>query len=61
MVFHGFDFNRAKASRVRDRCPRHARENHRADHVDLTEAAPHPADGMHRELIDTVRHACNVH
>ncbi len=55
VVLHGLDLDRADAGGVGDRGARHAREDHRAEDVDLRQAALHPADERQREVVDARR------
>ena len=61
MVLHGLDLDGAEAGGVGDRRARHAREDHRADDVDVPEPAAHPAGERHGEVVDAVGDAGRVH
>ncbi|MOA02602.1 hypothetical protein D3C78_1220590 [compost metagenome] len=61
MVLHGLDFDGADTGGVGKRRAGHAGKDHRADDVDLCQAAFHPADERDREGVDTSRHPCRVH
>ena len=61
VVLHRLDLDGAETGGVGDRRPRHAGEDHRADDVDVAEAALHPADERNREAVDATGHAGDVH
>jgi hypothetical protein len=61
VVAHRLDLDRAKARRIGDRRARHAGEDHRADDVDVTEAALHPSDQRQCEVVDAVGDPRVVH
>ncbi len=61
VVAHRLDLDRAEPRRVGDRRAGHAGEDHRADDVDVAEAALHPADQRQREVVDAVGDAGVVH
>ena len=61
VLLHRLDLDRAEAGGVGDRRAAHAGEDHRADDVDVAEAALHPADQGEREVVDPRRDAGVVH
>ena len=61
MILHRLDFDGAEACGIGDRGARHAGKDHRANDIDVAEAAAHPAHQRDRELVDAPRHAGDVH
>ena len=61
MVLHGLDLDGAETGGVRDRSAGHAGKDHRAENVDVGEAALHPAAGRYREIIDPVGDPRGIH
>jgi len=61
VVLHRLDFDGAEPRGISDRGAGHARENHRADDIDVPEAAAHPPHQRDREFVDPPRHARDVH
>ena len=61
MVFHGLDFNRTQPGCVGNGRAAHARENDRTDHINMTQAAFHPADEGQGVVVNAVGNAGVVH
>ena len=58
---HRLDLDGAEARGIGDRGAGHAGKDHRADDVDVAEAAAHPADQRDREIVDAAGDAGDVH
>ena len=54
MIRHGLDFDGAQTRRIGNCGARHAREDHRADDVDVAEAAFQPTDQRKGEVVDPI-------
>ena len=61
MVFHGLDFNGAKACRVGNGGTAHACEHNRAHHIDVAQAAFHPTHQCQCVVVNAVGNAGIVH
>ena len=61
VILHRLDFDGAEAGGIGDRGAGHAGKDHRADDIDVAEAAAHPAHQRDREFVDAARHAGDVH
>ena len=61
MVLHGLDLDGAQACRIGNGGAAHAREDHRADHVDMTQTTFEPAHQGQCVVVDAVGDARVVH
>ena len=61
VILHRLDLDGAEARGIRDGGAGHAGKDHRADDIDVAEAAAHPAHKCYREFVDAPRHARDVH